>query len=65
MTESLQAGVVGPERLSAIAFMVTGVVFMLVALLSDVGGETAFLIMGLVFVAVSLNMWRSSRPESE
>ncbi len=55
----------GPQRISAVMFMVAGVVFLLTALLGDAGADTAFLVLALVFVVLSLNSWRASRTHSD
>ena len=53
------------QRISAVMFMIAGVVFLLTAALGEAGGETVFLVLGLAMVVLSLNAWRISRTKPD
>ena len=45
----------------AVMYMIAAAVFLLVAVLGSVGGETVFLVLAMAFVVLSLNALRSTR----
>ena len=44
--------------IAAVLFLIAAIVFLLVALLGDAGGDTVFLVLAMAFVVLSFNTWR-------
>lgn len=47
------------STIAAVMYLVAAIVFLLTAVLGETGGGAAFLILGMAFIALSLNAWNS------